>query len=103
MRVIVFFDLPSVTSAERKQYRLFRRFLLNEGFIMMQESVYSKLLLNSTNVNLLKIRLKKNLPKEGLIQVLTVTEKQYADIECILGDASANTNTLNTSDRLVIY
>ena len=46
MRVIVFFDLPSVTVAERKEYLRFRKFLLSDGYIMMQESVYCKLALN---------------------------------------------------------
>jgi CRISPR-associated protein Cas2 len=40
MRVMVFFDLPVVTSAERKEYTKFRKFLIHEGFIMMQFSVY---------------------------------------------------------------
>ena len=48
MRVFVIFDLPVGTSAERKAYRKFRRYLIKAGFIMMQESVYSKLCLNAT-------------------------------------------------------
>lgn len=43
MRTIVFFDLPDVYAKDRRNYQLFRRFLMNEGFIMMQESVYSKI------------------------------------------------------------
>ena len=43
MRLILFFDLPSVDSKDLVEYRNFRRFLIKNGFIMMQESVYSKL------------------------------------------------------------
>lgn len=43
MRIIVMFDLPVVTSAERQEYTKFRKFLLKSGFIMMQESVYTKI------------------------------------------------------------
>ena len=44
MRMIVFFDLPMVTKAEKKVYVQFRRFLLNDGYDMIQWSVYGRLL-----------------------------------------------------------
>ena len=47
MRVVVFFDLPTETAEERRDYRRFRAALLKNGFFMMQESVYSKIILNS--------------------------------------------------------
>ncbi len=47
MRTLVFFDLPNVYARDKRNYVLFRRFLINEGFIMLQESVYSKICLNS--------------------------------------------------------
>ena len=40
MRVIVFFDLPVLTSDDRRAYRKFRKSMLKKGFIMLQESVY---------------------------------------------------------------
>ena len=48
MRTIVFFDLPNIYAKDRRNYLKFRKFLLNEGFIMMQESVYSKIVLTIT-------------------------------------------------------
>ena len=48
MRILVFFDLPSVTSEEKREYLKFRKMLVKSGFLMMQESVYSKLALNTT-------------------------------------------------------
>ena len=51
MRILVFFDLPTETSKDRKIYSRFRKFLIKEGFIMMQESVYSKLALNNSITN----------------------------------------------------
>ena len=100
MRTIVFFDLPNIYSKDKKNYLLFRKFLLNEGFIMMQESVYSKIVLNSQQSELLIQRIKKNAPKKGLIQLLTITERQYARIENIIGES--NTKIINNEDRLVI-
>ena len=48
MRIIVMFDLPTISSAERKEYAKFRKFLIKSGFLMMQESIYCKLSPNST-------------------------------------------------------
>ena len=48
MRLLLMFDMPTDTASDRKAYRKFRKFLINEGFIMHQFSVYSKILLNDT-------------------------------------------------------
>lgn len=100
VRTIVFFDLPNVHYKDKRSYILFRRFLLNEGFIMMQESVYSKICLNSTQSDLLYKRLNKNAPKKGIIQILTITEKQYAAIKYITG--MQNGKVIDSESRLVV-
>lgn len=51
MRVIVFFDLPVESSEDRRNYSHFRNYLLSEGFVMMQKSVYSKVTLNGSASN----------------------------------------------------
>ena len=50
MRVMVLFDLPTITEKNRAEYRKFHKFLIQEGFIMMQESVYTKLALNGLSL-----------------------------------------------------
>lgn len=100
MRVIVLFDLPVVTGAQRKEYTKFRKHLLKSGFIMMQESVYCKLALNSTVGNAIKNNIYKNKPPEGLVQILTVTEKQYAKMELVVGEVQSE--ILDSDERLVI-
>lgn len=100
MRVLVFFDLPVLTSENRRAYAKFRRFLLKNGFLMLQESVYCKLALNSSAVNAIVDNMHKNKPEEGLIQLLTVTEKQYAKMDIILGQVKSE--VLDTDERLVI-
>ncbi|WP_434799173.1 CRISPR-associated endonuclease Cas2 [Terrisporobacter vanillatitrophus] len=101
MRVIVFFDLPSTTYDERKSYTKFRKFLLNEGFVMMQESVYSKIALNSTTAKLIQDRVRKHKAPKGLIQMMVITEKQFAGIEYVIGDR--NDKVLDNTKRLVIF
>ena len=100
VRAIVFFDLPNVYLKDRKNYIMFRKYLLNEGFLMMQESVYSKIILNTEQAKLLIERIRNKAPKKGIIQVLTITEKQYSKIEFISGEV--NTKIINNEDRLVI-
>lgn len=100
MRTIVFLDLPNIYAKDRRNYNEFRRYLLSEGFVMMQESVYSKIVLNTQQSEGLMDRLRKKSPKKGLIQVLTITEKQYSQIEYIIG--KSNTKIIDTEDRLVI-
>lgn len=100
MRVLVFFDLPTITAENRRAYAKFRKFLLKNGFIMLQESVYCKLALNQTAVKAIVENVRKNKPEEGLIQLLAVTEKQYAKMDLIIG--TVKSEVLDSDERLVI-
>jgi CRISPR-associated protein Cas2 len=85
MRMMVFFDLPTVTKAEKRAYTLFRRFLLNDGYDMIQFSIYGRIL-NGTDAEEKHMkRLVANLPATGSIRMLTVTEKQYASMKILVG------------------
>ncbi|MFV0559317.1 MAG: CRISPR-associated endonuclease Cas2 [Enterococcus sp.] len=99
MRMIVMFDMPTQTADEKKAYRKFRKFLLSEGFIMHQYSVYSKIVLNGTASKAMQARLKQNNPKKGLITLLSVTEKQFARMIYLSGDK--DTDVRNTDERIV--
>lgn len=85
MRMLVFFDLPVVTRAERRAYAQFRRFLLNDGFDMIQFSVYGRILNGRDAEEKHLQRVVANLPSEGSVRVLTVTEKQYASMKLLVG------------------
>lgn len=100
MRVIVFFDLPTETSEDKRNYRKFRKFLIKSGFLMLQESVYAKLALNYTQVDQIISEVKKEKLSKGSIQVLTITEKQFSKMEHLSG--KVDTNIINTDERLLI-
>lgn len=100
MRVIVFFDLPTETSTDRRNYRKFRRFLVKGGFMMIQESVYAKLALNSTQVSQIINDVKSAQPEKGLVQILSVTEKQFSKMEIVSGKCSSN--VVDSDERLLI-
>ena len=85
MRMLVFFDLPVVTKAERRAYTLFRRFLINDGYDMIQFSVYGRILNGNDAEEKHMKRLINNLPQDGSIRCLTVTEKQFASMKMLVG------------------
>lgn len=100
MRILVFFDLPVLTEKDRKEYRRFRKHLIKSGFIMAQESVYSKLAYNGPAADAIVENVRKNKPADGLVQALRVTEKQYQKMEFIVG--KKNSTVLDTDERLVV-
>lgn len=100
MRMLIMFDLPTETAAERKAYRKFRNFLLGEGFIMHQYSVYSKILLNGTANQAMLARLEKNNPSKGLVTSLTVTEKQFSKMVYLSGERD---NSVRNTDSRIIF
>ena len=95
MRVLIFFDLPVKTVAERKAYAT-----LLEGFIMVQESVYSRIATTRESAGFLEGRVASFVPEEGLVQSLIITEKQYASIKFLLGNRIEDVR--NSDERTVI-
>ncbi|MDY3239561.1 MAG: CRISPR-associated endonuclease Cas2 [Anaerovoracaceae bacterium] len=100
MRLLVFFDLPMITGEEKREYRKFRKLLITNGFIMLQESVYCKLLTTPTVEQSMKNLIKKNKPPEGKVQMLLVTEKQFSKMDYIIGENSSN--IIDSDDTLII-
>lgn len=86
MRLLVFFDLPVESAMQKKHYRLFRKWLVSEGYLKLQQSVYAKMVINEGAAGAAIMRLRKNRPPEGLVQVLRVTERQYATMDYIVGN-----------------
>lgn len=87
MRLIVFFDLPVMTSQERRQYARFRKFLLNDGYTMMQYSVYSRICNGNDAVQKHMNRLHENIPKvNGAIRCIKITERQFENMDILLGE-----------------
>ena len=100
MRLIVMFDLPVATAEDRKNYTQFRKLLMKNGFIMLQESVYTKLMITpSVKASVLQ-NLRKNKPPRGIVCALEVTEKQFAGMNYISGEY--HTDVLDSDERLVI-
>ena len=80
MWILVMFDLPTYTKLQRKSANQFRNFLLNEGFEKSQFSVYARFVNGKEAFKTRVNRIERNLPKEGDVQVLNFTDRQYRDI-----------------------
>ncbi len=100
MRILLMFDLPSQEDYEKKEYRIFHKNLIKNGFVMIQFSVYVKAINSYSKINREINKLRKNIPKNGNIRVLSVTEKQYQDMILILGHK--NINEIYNNDRRYI-
>lgn len=101
MRLILFFDLPMNTKSERRTYSRFRKYLINNGFTMVQFSVYAKIFPNRSSLDNYMIGLRNNLPKHGSIRAMAVTEKQYSNMFLLVGDKTITEQAI-TEDPMVI-
>ncbi len=99
MRLLLFFDLPMITSKDVREYNKFHKFLIKNGFIMMQKSVYTKLVINNVTSGAVRQRLKMNLPKDGVVELLEITENQFSKIEYLVGEKSQT--VIDSTDRIV--
>ncbi len=100
MRTLVFFDLPTETNEDKRNYRKFRKLLIKNGFIMIQESVYTRMLITPSAERSVVNLIKKNRPPAGVVQLLTVTEKQFSNMEYITGEF--HSDILDSDERLII-
>jgi len=80
MWLFVFFDLPTNTKKERKAASKFRTYLLNDGFTMMQFSVYIRHCASSESADVHQKRIERIVPEKGQISILRITDKQYGQI-----------------------
>ena len=88
MWTIVMFALPTDTKSARKQYSQFRKFLLNDGYDMMQYSIYSRHHASEENAQVHIQRIKERLPPDGEVRIVKITDKQFGRIEIFFGKIS---------------
>ncbi|MFA7379771.1 MAG: CRISPR-associated endonuclease Cas2 [Bacteroidia bacterium] len=85
MWVLVFFDLPTETSTERKIYARFRKELMGDGFQMFQFSIYVRHCASRENADVHIKRTKSKLPEKGHVGILCITDKQFGMMEIYYG------------------
>lgn len=88
--LFVFFDLPVGTKVARRQATLFRNFLKDDGYMMLQWSVYARVCRGEEAAEKHVQRVTRNLPKKGSVRALQVTDRQYGRMRILLGEATKN-------------
>lgn len=90
MWLFVFFDLPVKTKPQRNLATRFRKFLKDDGYMMLQFSVYARVCRGEEAVDKHIERVTRNLPRSGNVRTLQVTDKQYGRMKLLLGEADKN-------------
>ena len=85
MWILVMFDLPTETKADRKRYTVFRKKILADGFAMFQFSMYIRHCSSKENAMVHIQRVKKILPAKGHVGILNITDKQFGMMEIYRG------------------
>lgn len=88
--LFVFFDLPVGTKLERRAATRFRNFLKDDGYMMLQLSVYARVCRGEEAADKHLQRVTKNLPKKGSVRTLQVTDRQYGRMRLLIGEATKN-------------
>jgi CRISPR-associated protein Cas2 len=89
MWIMALFDLPVVTSAERKRAGKFRLFLLDQGFEMVQLSVYARFAFSREKAEVITKKIGKAVPPHGKVDILFFTDKQYSQIVSFRGESES--------------
>ena len=101
MRLLVFFDLPTKSAKQRKAATKFRNMLLREAFTMMQYSIYMRVCKGQEIVNKYMNKLENNLPQEGNIRVLQITDKQYERMRILIGNETPEEKSVGMKQLLL--
>ena len=94
------FDLPVESTSQQKQYAKFHKSLVSHGFIMIQYSIYVKIVNTESKVKRVIDKIKVDLPSNGNIRILPITDKQYQDMIFLVGDKNLN-EQINSDERYI--
>ena len=98
--MFVLFDLPVGTRTDRRHATRFRKFLKDDGFLMLQLSVYARVCRGEDAADKHLQRVTKQLPPRGSVRMLQVTDRQYARMKLLLGQATFSEK--KAADQLVL-
>ncbi|MBX3435200.1 MAG: CRISPR-associated endonuclease Cas2 [Pirellulales bacterium] len=93
MWALVLFDLPTDTKQARREYALFRKKLLTDGFTQMQYSVYARPCASKETLAVHVQRVERSLPPDGEVRILELTDKQFERMRIFWGKRRKQTET----------
>jgi len=83
--ILAMFDLPVMTKEERKVATKFRKFLLDDGYVMVNFSVYARPCMNWEQMRKHAKRLQSTVPRAGNVRTIFITDKQWKDALVVIG------------------
>lgn len=101
MWIFVFFDLPVGTKTERRTATQFRNFLLKDGYMMIQFSVYARICNGQDRVEKHTQRITARIPEKGSVRLIQITDKQYERMKILVGTVRNNEKT--KAEQLVLF
>ena len=101
MWLIAMFDLPVMTPLSRKRASRFRHVLLDAGFIMLQFSIYARFCESAEAITVKRQYVRMNLPPDGAIRMIAITDRQFAKMEHYQGHKRARSE--ETPDDLLLF
>lgn len=102
MRLLVLFDLPVKTKANRRAYTRFHKFLVRDGYDMVQLSVYARICNGPEAVDKHVIRLRVHAPPEGSVRYMQITEKQFTAMRVLVGTKRIKEST-KFAEQLTLF
>lgn len=102
MRMMCIFDLPIDTAVERRQYRIFRKALIKNGFTMLQYSVYYRSVQNRSASKKYENDIQRYLPEHGEVRLFSVSEKQFTDMKVLVGNRSDQEILVGSKEMVII-
>lgn len=102
MRILCMFDLPMETKVEQRAYRMFRKELISNGFIMLQYSIYYRTVPNRSAGKKYEGILKRMIPRNGEVRLLYVSEKQFEDMQLLVGTKGHQERVIGSQKLVVI-
>ena len=79
------FDLPVMTDKERKTATRVRNDLIDQGFLMIQFSVYARPCVNFEQLTKHISTLQKMVPEAGNVRLIYITDEQWAKSVTVIG------------------
>ena len=101
MWLFVFFDLPTHTKKDKRNAAKFRKYLLKDGYSMLQYSIYTRHCASSESADVHTKRIKINIPAFGHINLLRITDKQYGNMHNYWG--TKRTSLARSPDQLELF
>ena len=84
--LLLMYDLPVISSEDRKETERFRKNIRRLGYVPMQKSVYVKLLRQYAGISSEMEKIEFIKPESGLIQVIPLTLAEFKKLNTVRGE-----------------